>query len=109
MTFKVNIFSKYFSELSLKINDPIRVCYQNEKKCDTEVRRLVTETETLSTLAADWSTKLAEFDSALRDLGDVEAYSYAIERETNVLINATKAILFKNRNLESNSENNSGE
>ena len=81
------------SELSLSINAPIRNCYQNEKRCDTEVRRLVTETETLSTLAANWSEKLADFDKALRDLGDVEAYAYAIERETNILLNATKKIL----------------
>lgn len=80
-------------DLSLKINEPIRACYQNEKKCDMEVRRLVTESDTLGRLAMEWSRKLTDFDDALRDLGDVEAYSYAIERETNILLNATKMII----------------
>lgn len=85
--------AKYAKDLSLKINEPIRACYQNEKKCDMEVRRLVTESDTLGRLAMEWSRKLTDFDDALRDLGDVEAYSYAIERETNILLNATKMII----------------
>ena len=88
--------------MSLKINEPIRACYQNEKKCDMEVRRLITESDTVSRLATEWSKKLAEFDLALRDLGDVESYSYAIERETNILLNATKKILEKKRQTDEN-------
>ena len=26
--------AKYSKELSIKLNEPIRKCYQNEKKCD---------------------------------------------------------------------------
>ena len=81
--------------MSLRINEPIRACYQNEKRCDSEVKKLVIESENLSKLVYDWQTKLAEFDSALRDLGDVSAYAYAIERETNTILNATKRILAK--------------
>ena len=95
LTVKKKKINTCVSDLSLHINEPIRACYQNEKRCDSEVKKLVVESENLAKLASDWQTKLADFDSALRDLGDVAAYAYAIERETCTVLNATKRILAK--------------
>ena len=74
-------------ELSMRMNEPIRKCYQNEKKCDAEVRTLITESASLLELNQQWKTKIESFDQALRELGDVQAYTYAIERETRILLN----------------------
>merc|ERR1711935_236124 len=85
--------AKYAKELSIKLNEPIRRCYQNEKKCDVEIKRVEAETGKLVAINAQWKEKLDAFELALRELGDVQAYTYAIERDTCVLVNATKRIL----------------
>ena len=86
------------SELSMRMNEPIRKCYQNEKKCDAEVRTLITESASLLELNQQWKTKIESFDQALRELGDVQAYTYAIERETRILLNVTNKIMAANKN-----------
>ena len=84
-------------ELSMRMNEPIRKCYQNEKKCDSEVRTLITESASLLELNQQWKTKIESFDQALRELGDVQAYTYAIERETRILLNVTNKIMAANK------------
>ena len=42
---------------------------------------------------AEWKLKIDAFDQALRELGDVQAYTYAIERESRILLNVTKRII----------------
>ena len=91
------------SELSMRMNEPIRKCYQNEKKCDSEVRTLITESVSLLELNQQWKTKIESFDQALRELGDVQAYTYAIERETRILLNVTNKIMKVNKSQPSES------
>merc|ERR1719462_226562 len=95
--------AKYSKELSMRMNEPIRKCYQNEKKCDAEVRTLITESASLLELNQQWKTKIESFDQALRELGDVQAYTYAIERETRILLNVTNKIMKVNKSQPSES------
>jgi len=94
--------AKYSKELSMRMNEPIRKCYQNEKKCDAEVRTLITESTALLELNQQWKNKIESFDQALRELGDVQAYTYAIERETRILLNVTNKIMTANKNQSPN-------
>ena len=64
--------AKYAKELSIKLNEPIRRCYQNEKKCDVEIKRVEAETGKLVAINAQWKEKLDAFELALRELGDVQ-------------------------------------
>ena len=93
----------------MRMNEPIRKCYQNEKKCDAEVRTLITESAALLELNQQWKNKIESFDQALRELGDVQAYTYAIERETRILLNVTNKIMEANKSQLQASENASSE
>ena len=93
----------------MRMNEPIRKCYQNEKKCDAEVRTLITESAALLELNQQWKNKIESFDQALRELGDVQAYTYAIERETRILLNVTNKIMDANKSQLQASENASSE
>ena len=66
--------AKYAKELSIKLNEPIKRCYQNEKKCDAEIKRVEAETAKLVAINAQWKEKLDAFELALRELGDVQVF-----------------------------------
>merc|ERR1712227_690080 len=95
--------AKYAKELSVKLNEPIKRCYQNEKKCDVEIKRIEAETSRLVALNQSWREKLEDFDQSLRELGDVQAYTYAIERDTRILLNVTNKIMKVNKSRPSES------
>ena len=68
------------------MNEPIKRCYQNEKKCDIEIKRVEQETARLVSLNESWKQKLTDLDQALRELGDVQAYTYGMGFYTNYYI-----------------------
>jgi len=86
----IDASGKSAKEIAIDVNLPVKHAYANQKKCDKEFRKIQTEANELEKQSEKWNDSLKNFESAIRHLGDFEAFAYAIERESKILLHAVK-------------------
>ncbi|KAI6179034.1 Biogenesis of lysosome-related organelles complex 1 subunit 1 [Aphelenchoides besseyi] len=67
------------------LNLQVSRAYQNQKRLDVESKRLEKNAEQLSRVADGWMEMIASFNYALKEIGNVDTWSKAIEKDTAII------------------------
>jgi len=67
------------------LNSKVACAYQNQKRLDVESKRLEKNAEHLSRIAEKWMQSIETFSYALKEIGNVETWSRAIEKDTAII------------------------
>ncbi|KAI6238036.1 Biogenesis of lysosome-related organelles complex 1 subunit 1 [Aphelenchoides fujianensis] len=67
------------------LNAQVSRAYQNQKRLDVESKRLEKNAELLARVAEGWMEMIASFNYALKEIGNVDTFSRAIERDTTII------------------------
>jgi len=84
--------TKAASELTQALVDHLNVgvaqAYLNQKRLDAEAKQLHTNATDFSKQTANWLSLVTAFNTTLKDLGDVENWSKAIEKDMTTVTSA---------------------
>jgi hypothetical protein len=67
------------------LNEGVAQAYLNQRKLDAEAKQLQTNVTQFSKLAGQWMTLMENMNKAVNELGDLENWSKAIERDMMVI------------------------
>ncbi|KAL3268085.1 hypothetical protein HHI36_007212 [Cryptolaemus montrouzieri] len=74
------------------LNVGVAQAYLNQKKLDAEAKQLHTSAVNFSKQTQQWLNLVENFNSALKELGDVENWAKTIENEIKVITNALETV-----------------
>ncbi|XP_067931985.1 biogenesis of lysosome-related organelles complex 1 subunit 1-like [Watersipora subatra] len=83
---------KLTSALTDSLNDSVAIAYSNQKKIDAEAKRLQTNAATFAKQTSQWLKLMEEFNSALKEIGDVENWSKSIEADMRTVSTALEYV-----------------
>lgn len=80
----VNSFNQKFME---KSNSGVAVAYQNQCRVNKDMKSLQVEATRFIKLSHSWTSELDKFQTALKELGDVQSWSSSIEQDLEQILN----------------------
>lgn len=87
-----NNFSHFLLD---KLNKEVSEAFVNQKRIDAKIKQLNQNTNTFLNQTQQWISLLENFNTALKELGDVENWSKKIETDMQI-VNSTLNDLLKN-------------
>ena len=81
-------------------NDEVARAFAQEKALEEEMRRLQSEADRFCRRTEQWVALVDDFNRALKEIGDVENWSRAIERDMNEVVARLEVVHGRTSSLE---------
>ncbi|XP_071803742.1 biogenesis of lysosome-related organelles complex 1 subunit 1-like [Asterias amurensis] len=75
------------------VNNRVSMAYSNEKRLDTEARHLQSNAAQFAKQSMQWLSLIESFNTALKELGDVENWAKSIEVDMHTISSALEYAL----------------
>uniref|UniRef100_H2YHN8 Biogenesis of lysosome-related organelles complex 1 subunit 1 n=1 Tax=Ciona savignyi TaxID=51511 RepID=H2YHN8_CIOSA len=86
---------KFNEGIMTSINSKVSAAYVNQCQLDNEMKQLIVQTMRFNKLTTQWASELNSFQTALKELGDVENWASSIEKDLQLV---TESLEFINKN-----------
>ncbi|KAH7731814.1 biogenesis of lysosome-related organelles complex 1 subunit 1 [Aphelenchoides avenae] len=73
-------------------SDRVSYAYSNQKKLDAESKKLEKHAANLLQSTEQWVSQIDSFNQALKEIGDVESWSKAIETDMTIVLNTLQEV-----------------
>lgn len=85
MKFSAFVLNTNFTEIIFLFSPRVAQAYLNQKKLDAEAKQLHTNAITFSKQTQQWLSLVDNFNSALKEIGDVENWAKVIEEDMRLI------------------------
>eukprot|EP01104_Vermistella_antarctica_P015817 TRINITY_DN5269_c0_g1_i1.p1 TRINITY_DN5269_c0_g1~~TRINITY_DN5269_c0_g1_i1.p1 ORF type:complete len:168 (-),score=61.68 TRINITY_DN5269_c0_g1_i1:45-548(-) len=80
------------------VNGGVSQCYRNQRDIEREAKLLQSEAHRFSTQTAQWLSLVDNFNTALKEMGDVENWAKNMEQDMHAIVK-TLEFIHKNENV----------